>query len=297
MPTILIVDDDPVDRALARACLEPFRDLRIMEATDGRKALEVLAGGSPDLIVTDLRMPGMDGLELVGKLQETYPFLPIILMTAFGSEELAVRALAAGAASYVPKRDMSRNLLQTAEQVIEVAQARRQRHRVFQYMSQWETSFALENDPDLIYPLIGFFQDHLESLGFGDDALRTHVGMALMEALTNAMYHGNLEVSSALRRDSQEEFFRLAEQRRREEPYAGRRIHITAKESRERIAYVIRDEGPGFDPGTLPDPTDPTNLSRLSGRGLLLIRTFMDTVTYNATGNEIALVKHAPQSA
>ena len=210
MPTILIVDDDPVDRALARACLEPFRDLRLMEATGGQKALEILAGGVPDLLVTDLRMPGMDGFELVGNLKESYPFLPIILMTAFGSEELAVRALAAGAASYVPKRDMSRSLFQTAEQVIEVAQARRQRHQVFRFMSQWETSFALENDHDLIYPLIGFFQDHLESLEFGNDMLRTHVGMALMEALTNAMYHGNLEVSSALRREDQDEFFRLA---------------------------------------------------------------------------------------
>ena len=60
-----------------------------------------------------------------------------------------------------------------------------------------------------------------------------------------------------------------------------------------RIRYVIRDEGPGFDPATLPDPTDPANLDRPCGRGLLLMRTFMDDVGYNRSGNEVTLIKYA----
>lgn len=54
---------------------------------------------------------------------------------------------------------------------------------------------------------------------------------------------------------------------------------------------MIRDEGPGFDSTSLPDPTDPVNLEKVSGRGLLLIRTFMDEVRHNPKGNEIVLVK------
>ena len=54
---------------------------------------------------------------------------------------------------------------------------------------------------------------------------------------------------------------------------------------------MVRDEGPGFDPATLPDPTDPSNLERVGGRGLLLIRTFMDEVRHNESGNEITFVK------
>jgi anti-sigma regulatory factor (Ser/Thr protein kinase) len=60
--------------------------------------------------------------------------------------------------------------------------------------------------------------------------------------------------------------------------------------------FVIRDEGPGFDPHKVPDPTDPENLERESGRGLLLMRSFMDSVAYNPTGNEVTLVKF-PDSA
>ena len=54
---------------------------------------------------------------------------------------------------------------------------------------------------------------------------------------------------------------------------------------------MIRDEGKGFRPETLPDPTAPQNLERRTGRGLFLIRTFMDEVRHNAVGNEITLVK------
>ena len=55
--------------------------------------------------------------------------------------------------------------------------------------------------------------------------------------------------------------------------------------------YVVRDEGPGFDPSSLPDPTDPANLDRPCGRGMLLMRTFMDNVIYNDKGNEVTLFK------
>jgi len=55
--------------------------------------------------------------------------------------------------------------------------------------------------------------------------------------------------------------------------------------------FTIRDEGPGFDPSKLPDPTDPENLLKASGRGLLLIKTFMDEVTHSANGNQITMVK------
>ena len=52
----------------------------------------------------------------------------------------------------------------------------------------------------------------------------------------------------------------------------------------------MRDEGSGFDPGALPDPLDPENLEKASGRGVLLMRAFMDDVRYNDAGNEVTLV-------
>ncbi len=58
------------------------------------------------------------------------------------------------------------------------------------------------------------------------------------------------------------------------------------------MRFVIRDEGPGFDHRKVSDPTQAENLDRVSGRGLLLIHSFMDEVSYNDRGNEITLVKY-----
>ena len=66
-----------------------------------------------------------------------------------------------------------------------------------------------------------------------------------------------------------------------------------AKESPAEAIYTVRDEGPGYDPSSLPDPTDPANVEKVSGRGLFLIRTFMDQVYHNETGNEITMIKRA----
>jgi anti-sigma regulatory factor (Ser/Thr protein kinase) len=69
-------------------------------------------------------------------------------------------------------------------------------------------------------------------------------------------------------------------------------VRLTALQTRTSVTYVITDEGPGFDPSALPDPTDISQLERVSGRGLLLIRTFMDEVRHNDRGNEITMIKH-----
>jgi anti-sigma regulatory factor (Ser/Thr protein kinase) len=135
-------------------------------------------------------------------------------------------------------------------------------------------------------------QEYLVRLHLCDQAERIRVGVALEEALLNAIYHGNLEVSSELRQQGETPYYRLADERRRQPPYRDRQVHFGIAVSRTQAVFDVRDEGPGFDPTALPDPTDPANLERASGRGLLLIRTFMDEVRFNATGNQITLVKH-----
>ena len=73
-------------------------------AGNGREAMDLLRLDLPDIVLTDLDMPVMDGLELVQAIRRDYPALPVILMTAMGSENVAAKALHHGAASYVRKR-------------------------------------------------------------------------------------------------------------------------------------------------------------------------------------------------
>ena len=153
-------------------------------------------------------------------------------------------------------------------------------------------SFVLSNDPTLLTNLVTHMQDLLHQMELLPQNDRLRVGVALEEALLNAAYHGNLEVSSQLREQDHAAYYELARERSGCTPYSERNIYVDVELSPEIVQYVIRDEGPGFDPGELPDPTDPANLDRPCGRGLLLMRTFMDGVEYNPLGNEVTLVKY-----
>ena len=294
MTKILVVDDDSVDRDLARRCLPDIGDLEVVFATDGREALDAVARERPDLIVTDLRMPRLTGLELVERLAEERPSIPVILMTSQGNEQTAVRALHAGAASYVPKRDLADTLADTVEQILMVVDARRSRTHVLQFLEHFETRFELVNDPELITSLVAYVEDNLERLGFAGKQVRSQVGISLMEALANAMLHGNLEVDPGLRRTDRDAYNREVHERRVLEPYASRRVLCEARESPRRVEYTISDEGPGFDASQLPDPTNSVNLLSVGGRGVMLMRTFMDEVPFGNNGSRVTMIKNAP---
>src|SRR6478735_11255410 len=99
---ILVVDDE----ANARTALaELLRDegYAVETAADGFKALPKLEEFSPDVVVTDLKMPGLSGLELMDKVRERDPSCVLIVMTAFGAIETAVQAMRQGAADYLTK--------------------------------------------------------------------------------------------------------------------------------------------------------------------------------------------------
>jgi CheY-like chemotaxis protein/anti-sigma regulatory factor (Ser/Thr protein kinase) len=291
MPLVLVVDDSSIDCRLATAILEKRANVRTQTASDGLEALRSMEQELPAVVLTDLQMPNMDGLELVEAIRQRYSQVPVILMTANGSEEIAMEALQSGAASYVPKRTLDRDLAATLERVLSASQIDRRRQRVLECLEEVECRLVLENDPSLVPVLVSHFQEHLLRMGLCDENGKIRVGVALEEALLNAIQHGNLELDSALRQDGSDAFFRLGEQRRRLAPYTGRRVHLHASLRPDRTTFTIRDEGPGFDVSKLPDPTDPDNLLKPSGRGLLLIRTFMDEVRHNEKGNEITMVR------
>jgi hypothetical protein len=114
--------------------------------------------------------------------------------------------------------------------------------------------------------------------------------------LKNAYYHGNLEVGAALGKPDRQAYQELARRRRDEAPYRERRIHVTARISRAEAVFIIRDEGPGFDTAALPAAADLAEAERGAGRGIILMRTIMDEVRFNAAGNEVTLVKRrAPE--
>jgi CheY-like chemotaxis protein/anti-sigma regulatory factor (Ser/Thr protein kinase) len=289
--TVLVVDDSPMDRHVAGAIVQKLPGWKAVFAADGAEALAAVEKDQPQIVLTDLLMPEMDGLQLVQAVRERFPLVPVILMTAHGSEDVAHQALQKGAASYVPKKTLARDLPETLEQILSAARTGLTQRRILDCLSRQEFLYVIDNDNALVPPLVSQLEEHIAQMGLCEPSGLVLLGVALHEALTNAIFHGNLEMDSALRESDEKLYYRLARERRAQEPYRGRRVTVTATMTREEAAFVVHDEGEGFDPALLPDPTDPANLEKLSGRGLLLIQTFMDRVEHNDKGNEITMVK------
>ncbi len=292
MHSILIVDDSSVERRLAGGLLHAATDYQLVYAENGNEALAVIGQRRPSVVVTDLVMPGMDGLELVRAIRRSYSRVPVILMTAFGNEEIAAEALRAGAVSYVPKSMRATTLVPTIRQVLERAHAVQDRHKLAQCLDRIECSYILENDPALIKPLIDLVENTLANVGLADETEQIRVGVALEEALHNALYHGNLSVngeSYAKARESgdSERFAALAvEQATASDRCITFKMHV----SHDGAEFVIRDEGEGCEPLPLHESAKTLDdFETGHNRGLRLMWHLMDDVHYNEAGNEVKL--------
>src|SRR2546429_3437849 len=116
--TLLVADDDPglresLERTLTR------EGYRVVLASDGRAALERVQAGGVDLIVTDLRMPGLTGLELLRAAKAIMPDVDVILLTAFGTVEEAVKAMKDGAYDFLTKPFRREQLIKLVDKALE----------------------------------------------------------------------------------------------------------------------------------------------------------------------------------
>lgn len=233
-------------------------------------------------------MPGINGLQLVERIREDWPNVPVILMTARGSEDIAAEALRVGAASYVPKTRLANDLALTVQRIVMAAQQERTHSRLMHNLSSGELNFELRNDAALIQPLVRMIQEMLRSLPLEDEAERLRVGVAVEEAIKNAMYHGNLEIGSAL--DEGRSWDELVAERSWSSPYCNRRVTVSVKISHKEAVFAIRDQGTGFVSASFEGDKFDSEAPR--GRGIRLMRTFMDSVEFSDGGHEVLLRKH-----
>jgi CheY-like chemotaxis protein len=292
-PTVLVIDDSLSDRRLVGGLLSRSGGLTIDYAADGNEALARFESNVPDLVVTDLIMPGMDGLQVVAAIKSEFPLVPVVLMTARGNEEIALSALRGGAAGYVPKRILAQDLVATVKRILAAAHEDRSLSRLMHRMVENQSSFVLHNDPSLIPLLLGYLQQAIRCVQLEDEADRLRIRLAVEEALLNALYRGNLEIETAVQMGDREAFEEMLHTRMVEAPYRDRRVHVAWKISREELSVVVKDDGSGFDLATAGTPAENVDFDTVFGRGLLIMRTFMDEIRYGAGGTEVTLVKRS----
>ncbi len=129
----------------------------------------------------------------------------------------------------------------------------------------WCFEQRIASDPAEGRVIVSRLLEQLEQQAWTDhDVFAVH--LAVEEALVNAIKHGN-------RKDAEKS------------------VEVICRMAPDRIQIQITDEGDGFDPSTVPDPTDDENLEIPSGRGLMLMRCYMTSVKYNKRGNSVTMVK------
>lgn len=290
MTQILIVDGDLAEREEMQKLLSSAgHHLHIVSR--GQDAFSVLKSKPIDAVLTELMLVDFSGLRLVEWIREHLPVVPAVLITGRGNEDIAAEALQKGACSYIPKRRMAQDLVRTVNNILGLKTADRHIQHLARCWTGGDSRFLLDCSAEVIPSLIAHLQSQLHVLRFGDDSTLMRIGVALTEALENAIYHGNLELDSHWRRGDGRRWVDELHRRRTQTPYRDRKVRVTAHVSRELFDVTISDEGQGFDPGKLPDPTDGKHLESVSGRGVYLMRMLMDEVEFNSRGNEIRMRK------
>ena len=256
-------------------------------------ALESLKRGLPKIIVTDLQMPRMDGLALVKAVKSEYPSVPY--RPHHGARQRRHRGAAPCAAAppaTCPSATSPKTWSKSSTRLSRLAASHHETEAVTVQPRRDPLSIQADQRRLAGATLVKALEEVVLEMGLCDRG-RAHSTCRRPprgDHQRHRTWQSRARFGTAPGRRARISA-PLADKHRELSPYRERRVRIDVGVTRSEATFTICDDGPGFDPKSLPDPTDPANLCRIGGRGLLLIRTLMDEVQLNATGNQIVLIK------
>ena len=145
-PTVLIIDDEPAHRLMVRVVLGDA-GFKVLEADNGPAGLATLRSKSVDVVLLDMRMPGMSGQEVLQRLHEEGNFPPVIMLTAFGNVGSAVEAMKIGAWDYLTKPTDNDELLAVVQKAAEHVRLTRENRDLKKQIGQLRETRIIGNSP------------------------------------------------------------------------------------------------------------------------------------------------------
>jgi CheY-like chemotaxis protein len=222
-----------------------------------------------DLIISDLAEYADSGVQIVSELKRQRLFVPIVVSSEEAHHTGIVKAFKLGAANFLRKPYDEEELRGIVEKTLGYKLRFVEDLKVLPFVRE-RIEFELPSDLSLMNGVLHYLIERVAALGVVKPD-SSNLFIALDEAFVNAVKHGN-----------------------RSDPH--KLVRITADLSAREARFTIEDEGEGFDVKSIPDPLDPSNLFKTSGRGVLLIYNIMDEVAYNERGNVLTMVKR-PESS
>lgn len=222
-----------------------------------------------DLIISDLTDDAESGIQIISDLKRKRLIVPVVVTSEDAQHHGIVKAFKMGAANFVRRpydRDELRNII---EKTLSYKLRFVEDLRVIPFVRE-QIEFELPSELSLMNGVLQYLIERVARLGLIQPD-RSNLFIALDEAFVNAVKHGNRNDPTKL-------------------------VRISADLSTREARFVIEDEGEGFDVANIPDPCDPANLFKTSGRGVLLIHNIMDHVEYNERGNRLTMIKRPEAS-
>ncbi|RJP31483.1 MAG: response regulator [Candidatus Omnitrophota bacterium] len=292
--TILVVDDELMIRELLVEILTNAGDYHILTADNGKKALNICNDYEVDLVFTDLRMPEMNGMELLAELRRDKPEIPVVILTGFGRREDAIEALRLGASNFLLKPQEVDQVHSIASKILRMRMKKRMKQRIFDFFVEERQTYYIPSEIQFTLPLIDLLTEKVECVGICNQSELMNIRLALDEAMVNAVIHGNLEITSQSKGTTLDElvaFNQLVKERSKKEPFMHRKVKVSTQLSQDHALFTIEDEGKGFDWKMIPESFEDVEILANHGRGLILIRAFMSRVDFNEKGNKITMIK------
>jgi len=285
------VDDVPEVRTLL-CTLAQRRGFQVLEAADGEEGVRLAREHAPHLILLDLRLPKLDGLEALAQIREEDPQVAVVIVAALPDGAQLQRALDLGAVDFVRKPFDAAEVDFVLDRVYRAVTEDADLKIALDLVTSRATHLSLPGNTALLGKVVAWLGRELRQGYPGYELPLAEIKLALYETLANAVEHGNLGITYDMKSQAMEEpggMDALVKRRLQEPLYAGRRVHVDVEYRPDHVVYCVRDEGEGFDPATLSArPLGDT--TALHGRGLALVRHYMTEVNWNARGNEIRMV-------
>jgi len=273
--TLLIVDDDPSIHELIKAMLAGL-NWDLDSAGNGDEALSRLATRAYDLVLTDILMPGMDGLILLGHMRRRYPYTGMLVMTVKSTPAHILGSLESQATAYIAKPFGRDNLINTLENAL-AALVNRDDIKIISDQPNW-ISLEIRCKLTTVDRVSQFVRELPSDLEPNE---RERIATAFRELLMNAIEHG-------CRLDPE------------------KTVDVSYIRTARSIVYYLCDPGEGFSIKNLAHaavanaPDDPLHHvevreqagTRPGGFGLLLTQSFADELIYSAKGNEVIFIKY-----
>ncbi len=222
-----------------------------------------------DLIISDLTEDADSGVQLVSELKRKRLLVPVVVSSDEAQQPGLVKAFKMGAANFLRQPYNKDELRSIVDKTLSYKLRFIDDVKVLPYVRE-KIDFELPSDVTLMNGVLQYLIERLARLGVIKPE-RSNLFVALDEAFVNAVKHGNRNDPAKL-------------------------VRITAELSTQEARFTIEDEGDGFNVQEIPDPRDPENLFKTSGRGVLLIYNIMDEVYYNERGNRLTMVKRPEES-